>query len=368
MKFRWRRWLMGTVGVLGLTVAGGALVLSYDAPCESAPPVNGDAMQAIVYRCYGATQVLHHETVSRPQPAEDQVRVRVHAASLNPLDMHYMLGTPYILRLSAGIGRPTVSGFGNDFAGIVDAVGAKVTRFKPGDRVFGVADGALANHLVRRAEGSIVAIPDGVSFEQAAAMPIAGVTALQALRDKAGVKAGQRVLINGASGGVGSFAVQIAKAFGAEVSAVCSTRNAEWVRALGADEIIDYTKVDFTQGEARYDVVIDMVGNHSLSALSGVMSPDGVIVLVGSVEKNNWLAPFDREIEVALASLGATQRIEAMMASMNPADLQTLAELAGKGLLRAAVHDRYPLARTAEAMDLLMSGHTRGKIVVQVAE
>lgn len=369
MKVRWRKLLMG-LGITGvLAVSAAAVTVSYNAPCGTPPPLGaGESMQAITYRCYGPVEVLKLETIAKPEPAADEVRVRVHAASVNPLDKHYMHGTPYILRLSAGIGAPKVTSMGTDFAGTVDAVGASVTRFKPGDRVFGTADGAFGEYLVRRAEGGIAAIPENVSFEQAAAMPIAAVTALQALRDKAGVKPGHKVLINGASGGVGSFAVQIAKALGATVTGVCSTRNVELVESLGADQVIDYNVADFTQGDERYDVIVDMVGNHSIGTLASVMVPEGVLVLVGSVEKNRWTAGIDRMVVVALASLVNSQRIEGLLASMTPQDLDAIAQLANQGQLRAAIDTRYSLAQVPDAMRHLETGRARGKIIISIAE
>lgn len=368
MKSRWRTWLFRLSALALAGVAAGALLISHNAPCGTPPPPGaGATMQAVVYRCYGPPEVLSLETLAKPQPGPDEVLVRVRAASLNPLDHHYMRGTPYVLRLSAGIGRPASAGMGTDFAGTVEAVGATVSRFKPGDPVFGAADGAFGEYLVRRAEGAIARIPDGLSFEQAAAMPIAAVTALQALRDKANVRAGQSVLINGASGGVGTFAVQIAKSMGATVTGVCSTRNVDLVRSLGADQVIDYTQQDFTSGTERYDVIIDMVGNHSISRLVAVMPDEGVYVKVGAIEKNDWLQPFDTITAVSWASLWHSQRFETLFASMQPQDLQALADMASAGQLVAAIDRRFPLAETADAMRYLETGRARGKVIIDVA-
>lgn len=365
----WRKWML-RLGALALVgVAAFAGVISYDAPCGAPPPAGtGDTMQAVMYRCYGPPEVLALETVARPQPGPDQVQVRVHAASLNPLDHHYMRGRPYVIRLSAGIGRPSSAAMGTDFAGTVTAVGAKVTRFKPGDAVFGAADGAFGEYLVRSAEGAIAAIPAGLSFEQAAAMPVAAVTALQALRDHARVRAGQKVLINGASGGVGTFAVQIAKSMGAQVTGVCSTRNVDLVRSLGADQVIDYTQQDFTSGTEHYDVIIDMVGNHPISRLVAVMPENGVYVKVGAVEKSDWLQPFDTLAAVSWASLWHPQRFETLFASLPAADLEALASMASAGQLVSAIDRRFALTETVEAMRYLETGRARGKVIIEVMD
>ena len=210
-----------------------------------------------------APDVLKLEEIAKPVPADDRVLVKVHAASVNPLDWHYMQGKPYIMRAGAGIGKPDSIHMGADFAGTVEAVGKNVTRFKPGDEVFGDRDGAFGEYVSVAENGAMALKPSNMTMEQAAAVPIAGMTALQALRDKGKVQAGQKVLINGASGGVGTFAVQIAKAYGADVTGVCSTRNVEMVKSIGADHVIDYTKEDFTKGSARYDLIIDNVGSHT---------------------------------------------------------------------------------------------------------
>ena len=222
-------------------------------------------MKAIVHRCYGSADVLKFEEIAKPIAADDEVLVKVRAASVNPLDWHYMSGTPYIMRMSSGLGAPENMRMGVDFAGIVEAVGKNVKRFKPGDEVFGGRTGALAEYVAVREDRTLALKPSNLSFEQAAAIPVAAITALQGLRDKGRLQPGQKVLINGASGGVGTFAVQIAKSFGAEVTGVCSTRNVEMVRSIGADHVIDYTKQNFTEGAQRYDLILDNVGNHSLA-------------------------------------------------------------------------------------------------------
>ncbi len=260
MKLRYKI-ATGFGAVLFVAVVTIALVLSHDTDCPPAPEVAGQAeqMQAVVYRCYGTTEVLAVEDIAKPVPGDGEILVKVKAASINPLDWHFMRGTPYFLRMGSGIGKPTRIGLGVDFAGTVEAVGTNVTLFKPGDDVFGGANGAYAEYLVLRQSAAVVLKPDAVSFEQAASLPIAAITALQALRDKGNLQAGQKVLINGASGGVGTFAVQIAKSLGAEVTGVCSTRNVAMVRSLGADHVFDYTREDYTKSGQKYDLILDMV-------------------------------------------------------------------------------------------------------------
>src|SRR6266403_4074843 len=260
-----------------------ALALSHDSACGPAPvlPNKTQLMKAIVYRCYGSPDVLRFEDIEKPIAADDQVLVKVHAASVNPLDWHYMRGTPYLVRTDSGLGKPTDPRLGVDFAGTVEAVGRNVKPLQPGDEVFGGRDGAFAEYVTVREERAVVLKPANVTFEQAASVPIAGITALQALRDKGRIHPGQKVLINGASGGVGTFAVQIAKSFGAEVTGVCSTGKVDLVRSIGADHVIDYTKEDFTKGDQRYDVIFDNVQNHSFSDRRRVLTPDGICVLAG---------------------------------------------------------------------------------------
>jgi NADPH:quinone reductase-like Zn-dependent oxidoreductase len=238
-------------------------------------------MKGIVHRCYGSPDVVRYEDLSKPTPMDDEVLVRVRAASVNPLDWHYLEGTPYLVRIDGGFGKPENPRLGVDFAGTVEAVGSKITRFKPGDAVFGGKFGAFAQYVTVREERAIAAKPDNISFEQAASAPIAALTALQALRDKGHIRAGQKVLINGASGGVGTFAVQIAKSLGAEVTGVCSTKNVDLVRSLGADHVIDYTREDFTKGAERYDLIVDNVGTHSVLEYKRVLKPAGLYVMIG---------------------------------------------------------------------------------------
>ena len=324
-------------------------------------------MKAVVHCEYGGPEVLRVETIARPACGDDQVLVRVRAASINPLDWHYMRGTPYIGRLAGmGLRKPKSTRLGADVAGRVEAVGGKVTQFKPGDDVFGSAQGTLAEYACA-SEQRLVAKPDNLTFPQAASVPIAAVTALQALRDSAKVQSGQRVLINGASGGVGTFAVQIAKSLGAHVTGVCSTRNVEMVKSIGADEVIDYTKSDFTAGAQRYDAIVDMVGNQSLSASRRVLNPNGIYVMVGG-PKGVWVAPMDRMLGAKVTSWFVSQKMGMMLAQLNKKDLGVLRDLLQSGKVKPVIDRTYPLAQVPEAITYLEAGHARGKVVIAVGE
>ena len=356
----------GFVVFIAIAVSALAVVLSYDSACGPAPQLAAGSrtMEAVVYRCYGSADVLRIEAIEKPAPGDDELLVRVRAAAVNPLDWHFMRGSPYIMRLGSGVGRPTDTSLGVDFAGTVEAVGKDVERFEPGDEVFGGAAGAFGEYVTIQETGAVAHKPTGLAFEQAAAMPIAAVTALEALRDKSNVQPGDRVLINGASGGVGTFAVQIAKAFGAEVHGVCSTRNVEMVRSLGADHVFDYTQENYTEGTGTFDVIIDLVGNHSVAANRRVLAPDGALVLVGG-PKGNWVGPLKRPIEAAIASLFEDeQQLVTLLASMRQEDLITLAELARSGKVTPVIDRRYTLAQVPEAIRYSESGRARGKIIV----
>src|SRR6476620_3615008 len=276
------KWITGAILVLLLLV----FLLGFIAYWRSTNDCGHTAapaspMKAIVYCDYGVAN-LKLEDVEKPTPADDQLLVRVHAASVNPYDWHFVEGTPYVMRaMGVGLRKPKDIRLGVDFAGTVEAVGKNVTKFKPGDEVFGGRGGAFAEYVCRRAVGAVALKPAGLTFEQAASINIAGITALQGVRDNGKVQPGQKVLINGASGGVGTFAVQIAKSFGAEITGVCSTRNLELVQSLGADHVIDYTKEDFTKGDQHYDVILDNVGNHTLSEYRRLLTPNGIYVLIG---------------------------------------------------------------------------------------
>lgn len=367
MKRRYKV-LGALLALLASAVLALALALSYEAPCGSPGAIPGGQglMKAIVYRCYGSSEVLELEDTAKPMPADDEVLVRVRAAAVNPLDWHYMRGEPYIMRLSSGFGRPKETRFGVDFAGTVEAVGAKVRKFKPGDEVFGGRTGAFAQYVVVRESRALVLKPANITFEEAAAVPIAAITALQALRDKGQVKPGTRVLINGASGGVGTFAVQIAKSLGAEVTGVCSTRNVEMVRSLGADHVVDYRTEDFTQGDRRYDVIIDNVGNHSLRANRRALEPDGRFVIVGGSSEDPWLGPMIRPIGAALLSPFVDQEFSMLMAELNPQDLGVLRDLLAAGTLKPVIDRHYTLEEVPAAVAYVEEGHARGKVVIRV--
>lgn len=362
-----KRKILLTLGaIVTLAIASFAVTLSYETPCPAAiPPGTEDArMNAIVHRCYGGSETLSYEEVAKPVPADDQVLVKVHAASVNPYDWHMMTGKPYVVRLSTGIGKPGSMRIGADFSGTVEAVGRGVTHFKPGDEVFGDANGSFAEYLTVR-ERSMAHKPAELSFEQAAAMPIAAITALQALRDQGHVAAGQRVLINGASGGVGTYAIQIAKALGAEVTAVCSTRNLDLVRSLGADQVIDYTQEDLTKSARRYHVILDNVGNHSFHALRRVLEPEGTVVLVGG-PKGPWIDPFLPIIKGAVMKPFVDEQFTFFVARITREDLDYLANLAREGKMRSAIGREYPLREVPAAMDLVGTRHASGKVVIRV--
>jgi NADPH:quinone reductase-like Zn-dependent oxidoreductase len=345
-----------------------SLVISHDSACPETPALAAGAtsMRAMVHRCYGEADVLKLENIEKPAVGDDEVLVRVHASAVNPLDFHYLHGTPYILRLEAGIGAPTNPRAGVDYAGTVEAVGRNVTRFHPGDAVFGGRTGAFADYVTAREDRAIAAKPDNVSFTEAASVPIAALTALQAVRDKGHVRAGQKVLINGSSGGVGTFAVQIAKSFGAEVTGVCSTKNLDLVRSIGADHVIDYTKEDFTKGDGRYDVIVDTVGTHGLFEYARVMQPNGIYVMVGG-QVGKWLSPFDMLAQVILVRPFVSQKITMMLAEFNPRDMAVLADLLKTGKVKPVIDRTYKLEELPEAIRYLEKGHARGKVVIDVA-
>jgi NADPH:quinone reductase-like Zn-dependent oxidoreductase len=345
-----------------------ALVITYwmsDNDCEerrATAPKN--PMKVITYGEYGGPEVLQMEEGAKPAPKDDQVLVRVRAVALNPYDMHLLHGTPYLMRLSAGLRKPKFSGIGVDFSGVVESVGKNVAGFKPGDGVFGGRRGALAEYLVIAGQG-LMKKPDNISFEQAGAVNIAAKTALQALRDAGRLQPGQKVLINGASGGVGTFAVQIAKHLGGEVTGVSSGRNTELVRTLGADHTIDYTRQDYTQSGTRCDLIIDNVGNHSLSANRRVLKPNGRYVMVGG-PKGKWIKPMDRVIAAMMYSKFVHQEMGMMMARASKDDLALLAGLMRQGKVRPVIDKTYKLSEAAEAMHYLETGRARGKIVIQM--
>ena len=326
-------------------------------------------MKAIVQDRYGSPDVLRFADVDPPRPVGDQVLVRVHAAALNARDWHVLRGDPYIARPSADLGwrRPNERIRGTDFAGTVEAVGPAVTRFQPGDEVYGDAPGAFAEYVCAP-EHRIESKPANLTFEQAAAMPLAANTALIGIRDVAKLQPGQEILINGASGGVGTFAVQLAKAYGANVTGVCSSRNLELVRSAGADELIDYTTTDFAREDRRYDVVLDLVGNRSLSDLRRVLKPGGLVVLSGGgvYKGGSLVGPMGLMIRGTLLSPFVGRRIVLLTAKTSQENLETLREFAEAGKVVPVIDRTYPLAATADAMRYLEGEHARAKVVVTV--
>jgi NADPH:quinone reductase-like Zn-dependent oxidoreductase len=334
--------------------------------CKQYAAAPANPMKAIVYCDYGVAN-LKFQDVEKPTPADDQLLVRVRAASVNPLDWHFVEGTPYLMRaLAAGLRKPKDTQLGVDFAGTVEAVGKNVTKFKPGDEVFGGRTGAFADYVCVRESRAVALKPAGVTFEQAASVPIAGITALQALRDKGQLQAGQKVLINGASGGVGTFAVQIAKSYGAEVAGVCSTRNVDLVRSLGADHVIDYTKEDFTKTDQLYDLIVDNVGNRSLSECRRVLKPKGTFVLVGGggANEQGLIGPMAKPLKVMLVSPFVSQKLGMILAQLNHDDLALLADLMQSGKVKPVIDRTYKLSDVAEAIKYLEQGHARGKVVI----
>lgn len=366
MKLRYKI-LSGTLIVVALAITSLLIAIGYTADCKPAPEVNADAelMKAVVYRCYGSPEVLEYTDVEKPTPGQDEVLVKVMAAAVNPLDWHYMRGSPYFMRLGSGLGAPADTRLGVDFSGVVESVGSNVTRLKPGDAVFGGRTGAFAEYLTVRESRALAVKPANVTFEQAAAAPVAALTALQALRDHGNLQSGQRVLVNGASGGVGTFAVQIARSMGAEVTGVCSTRNVELVRSLGADHVIDYTQEDYTQSDERYDLIVDMVGNHGLLANRKVLEADGRLVLVGG-PSGNWFRPLAGPLKALLLSPFVEQQIGMMLAELNQADLVFVAELMQAGELAPVIDRRYKLSELADAIEYSEKGRARGKIIIDI--
>ncbi|MGA3134418.1 MAG: NAD(P)-dependent alcohol dehydrogenase [Terracidiphilus sp.] len=326
-------------------------------------------MKAIVYEQYGLPSVLQFREIATPTPADDEVLIKVRAASANPLDWRVMGGMPLPLRLVVGMHKPSLARParpGVDVAGVVESVGGNITRLKPGDQVFGTCKGAFAEYACAR-EQELAMKPENMSFEQAASVPIAAVTALQGLRDKGRIQPGQKVLINGAAGGVGSFAVQIAKSFGAEVTGVCSTRNVEMVRSIGADHVIDYTREDFARSGQRYDLCLDCHVNHSLWDCRRVLNPGGIYVLVGGPTGGLIAALvgfFGALLIMLVLSPFASRKLAVFMARMNKEDLNCLRELMEAGTVRPVIDRRYSLREVPEAIRYLKEGHARGKVVI----
>jgi NADPH:quinone reductase-like Zn-dependent oxidoreductase len=347
-----------------------ALLCADKARAQTPSPTVALRMRAYVYRDFGSPDVLRLEEIDKPVPNDNQLLIRVRGVSVNPLDWHYMEGTPYLGRLfEFGILKPANPRLGVDYAGTVEAVGKDVTQFKPGDEVYGNRFGAFAEYICAT-DKALALKPANLTFEQAASIPVAGVTALQGLRDRGKLQPGQKVLINGASGGVGTFAVQIAKSMGAEVTGVCSGRNVELVRSLGADHVIDYTKEDFTKGAQRYDVIIDNVANHSVLDCARVLTPQGKLVMIGGggPEDQGFIGPLINPLKMVMLKRFLTQEVGAMLAQMNQKDLTILADLIQTGKVTPVIDKAYPFSQLPEAMRYLETGRARGKVVVTVGD
>ncbi len=320
-------------------------------------------MKATVYRNYGSPDVLKCEEIKKPTVGDNDVLINIRAASVNPLDWHFMRGTPYFLRIMAGLTKPKDTRLGVDVAGLVEAVGRNVTRFKPGDEVFGSCRGAFAEYVCT-SEPALAMKPYNVTFEQAASVCVAALTALQGLRDKGQIQPGQKVLINGAAGGVGTFAVQIAKSFGADVTGVCSTRNVGMVRSIGADRVIDYTQEDFTKSGQRYDLILDSVGNHSFSACRRALNPRGIYIAVGG-PSGRWMIGFLARVITALVfSRFVSQKLSMILMRPSKEDLTIMRELMEAGKVTPVIDRRYGLSEVPEAIRYLEEGHARGKVVI----
>jgi NADPH:quinone reductase-like Zn-dependent oxidoreductase len=325
-------------------------------------------MKAIVYRNFGSPDVLECLDIEKPTPADGEVLIKVRAASVNPLDWKMMKGGPFILRLLLGLGKPKMKRPGVDVAGEVEAVGKNVTQLKPGDKVFGTCTGAFAEYAVSKSasglKSALVIKPDNLTYEQVASAPVAALTALQGLRDKARIQPGDKVLVNGAAGGVGTFAVQIAKSFGAIVTGVCSTRNVDMVRSIGADQVIDYTQQDFTKSGQCYDIVLDCVGNHAFSEWTRVLNPKGIFVGVGAPPDVPLSRLLVGLIGALVRSMFVSQKIAIFIARVNQQDLTAVSELMAAGKVTPVIDKRYRLSEAREAFQYMETGHARGKVTI----
>ena len=367
-----KRVLKWSAGVILLALVAW-LVIAYwtstnDCDRNTGTPAN--PMKAIVHCEYGPPDVLKLEDVEKPAPNDNQLLVRVRAASVNPLDL--TIRGPWLIRPILGIRKPKDTRLGVDYAGTVEAVGknpAAAGQFKPGDEVFGGRDGALAEYVCVLADRAVALKPPNITFEQAASVPVAAITALQGLRDKGKIQRGQKVLINGASGGVGTFAVQIAKSFGTEVTGVCSTRNLDMVRSIGADHVIDYTKEDFTKTDQRYDLIFDLVGNHSFSERRRILNPNGICVMAG-IGGAGWHDGIGMrllgELNAYVASRFVHEKFITYIATLNKADLIILGDLMQTGKVTPVIDRRYKLSEVPAALRYLEEGHARGKVVITV--
>jgi NADPH:quinone reductase-like Zn-dependent oxidoreductase len=324
-------------------------------------------VKAAVHERFGAPEkVVQVRELEKPTPADDEVLVRVRAAAVNIADWYEVTGRPRVARLAMGVRRPKETRLGTDYAGVVETVGKDVAGFRPGDEVFGGRTGAWAEYVVAKADRAIVKKPANASFDVAAATPVAAITALQALRDKGGLEPGQSVLVHGASGGVGTYAVQIAKALGATVTAVCSTPNVEIARSLGADRVVDYTREDFTRSGERYDLLIDIAGTRSFRQLRRVLKRGATVVIVGGPRKNRVLGPLGHVIGTKLGSLFTSQKAVFFIAKLVKEDMEVLRDLLETGKLTSVIDSTYPFDEVAAALEHQGGGHPRGKIVVWI--
>ena len=335
--------------------------------CDRKAGAPANPMKAIVHCEYGGPEVLTLADVEKPTPTDNQVLVKVRAVSLNPLDL--TIRGPWAVRPLLGMRKPKDTRLGVDYSGTIEAVGKNVTQLKPGDEVFGGAKGALAEYVCVLADRAVVRKPANVTFEQAASVPVAAITALQGLRDKGKIKPGQKVLVNGASGGVGTFAVQIAKSYGTEVTGVCSTRNVDMVRSIGADHVIDYTKEDFTKTDQRYDLILDIVGNHSFTERRRILNPNGICVMAGiggAGWHDGFVGRLFGELNAYLGSRFVSQKFMTYLANLNKPDLATLADLMRDGKITPVIDKTYKLTDAPAALTYLETGHARGKVVITV--
>jgi NADPH:quinone reductase-like Zn-dependent oxidoreductase len=325
-----------------------------------------NSLKAIVRDTYGSPDVLELRDIDIPEYADEEVLVHVHGAGVGRDVWHIMTGLPYPIRLAGyGFRAPKNPVIGSDMAGVVEAVGRKVSRFQPGDEVFGIGKGSYAEYVCAR-EDKLAPKPANLTFEQAAVLAIMGSTALQALRDQGKVEPGQEVLIIGASGGVGTYAVQIAKAFGAQVTGVCSTKKVEMVRSIGADHVIDYTQEDFAEGDKRYDLILDIGGNSSLARLRHALTPEGTLVIVGGEGGGRWLGGLQRQLWATMLSPFVSQKLGTFVSTPNYEDLLVLGELVESGKVTPVIDRTYPLAEVPEAMRYLEGGHAKGKVLISV--
>jgi NADPH:quinone reductase-like Zn-dependent oxidoreductase len=364
-----RRVIKWSVSVifLGLLAWGFIAYWTSTNDCQHNVATPTNPMKAILHCEYGVEN-LQLRDIEKPMPGENEVLVRVRAASVNPVDGHTIRGS-WLMRPMSGMRKPKNTRFGTDFAGVVEAVGKNLTDFKPGDEVFGAKNGAVAEYICVKVERGVLMKPTNITFEQAGSVAVAGLTALQGLRDKGHIQSGQKVLINGASGGVGTFAVQIAKAFGAEVTAVCSTRNVDLVKSIGADHVIDYTKQDFTKTDQRYDMLYDLVGNHSFSERRQILTPNGICVLAGVGGAGlhpGMLGRIGRNFWDAFLSNFSKRKFIFYIAKLTKDDLAVLRDLMEAGKVSPVIDRTYTLNATAVAVRYLEEGHARGKVVIKV--